>query len=227
MIAPTLDRRSILLLAVFPSLAIELLNQFYLEAVYKQGQLWFYVADACQWIVVPLLVWRFILRPAHIKPKDYGLRWPVFDARPIEAIGLFLFVTVILWLVESPVRHIAYRFLWKYAGTFGYETAIPKSFPWNVLVIFYYSITAAFVEEVVFRGLPWAYFSIAVPQSRRNLWYISTTSLLFAAAHSEQGPHGMIAALSFGIFSAMLYAHLKDLWPLIFGHFACDAVSFW
>jgi hypothetical protein len=225
--AHSIDRGSILLLAIFPSLAISLLNQFYLEAVYQQGQLWFYLADACQWIVTPVLVWLFVLRPANIKPKDYGLRVPVLGVRPLETLGLFLFIAVLLWISYSPVYDIAYRFLWKYAGTFSYGNAAPKSFPWNALVVFYYAVTAAFVEEVVFRGLPWIYFSIAVSQPRRKFWYITITSILFAASHSEQGPHGMIAALSFGIVSAMLYIELKNLWPLVFGHFVCDVISFW
>jgi membrane protease YdiL (CAAX protease family) len=227
MSAHSLDRRSTLLLAIFPSLAIGLLNQFYLELVYRQGHVWYFLADAGQWVVTPILVWLFVLRPAWIKPKDFGLRLPILGDRPFESVVLFLLVSVLLWFTYGTVRDISYYIFWPYAGTFGYEDAIPKSFPWNILVVTYYALTAAFVEEVVFRGLPWAYFSIAVPQPRRKFWYVTVTSILFAATHSEQGPHGMIAALSFGIVAAMLYTHLKDLWPLVFGHFFVDLISFW
>ena len=225
--AHSLDRRSILLLAIFPSIVIGLLNQFYLELVYRQGHAWFFLADAGEWIVTPTLVWLFVLRPAYIKPKDFGLRLPILGGRPFETIGLFLFVAVLMWFTYGMVRYIAYFFLWPYTGTFGYGNAIPKLYPWNMLVVFYYSLTAAFIEEVVFRGLAWAYFSIAVPQPRRTFWYVTVTSILFAATHSEQGPAGMIAALSLGIVASTLYARLNDLWPLVFGHFVVDVISFW
>lgn len=223
----SLDRRSILLIAILPSFSLGMVNQFYLETAYQHGIAWFYLMDASQWVLIPFLVWLSILSPANIKPKDYGLSLPILGARPLESIGLFLFVTFLLWFVYKVVHDFSYFFLWKYAGVFGYGAAIPSSFPWNALVIFYYSLTAAFVEEIVFRGLPWLYFSSAVPTSWQKFLYITVTSILFAATHSEQGLHGMIAALSFGLVSATLYMQLRDLWPLVFGHFLVDVISFW
>ncbi len=221
------DRRSILLFAIFPSLAFGLLNDFWLDSIYRQGVGWFYLGDILQWIVVPGLVWLFILHPAGIKPKDFGLDFAQYRQRPFETLGLFLFVALLLWVAYEPIKNIAYRYLWKYAGTFGYGNLVPASFPWHVFVVAYFAATAAVVEEVVFRGLSWAYVSLVVPKSNRNFLYITITSLLFAATHSEQGPHGMIAALSFGIVAASLYSKLQNLWPLVVGHFVVDLLSFW
>lgn len=224
-----LDRRSLLLIAIFPPFAVGLLNQFWLEAVYRQGIGWFYLADAVQWIVVPSLVWLFVLHPAGILPKDFGLDFSCHRKQPVEAMGLFLFISLLLWAAFSPVNEVAYRVLWRYAGDSTYGDAIPTHLPWRTLVVFYYSISAALVEEVVFRGLPWAYACLVLPTPRKErvVWYVVITSLLFAATHSEQGPHGMIAALSFGIVAAFLYTKIQNLWPFVAGHFVSDVLAFW
>ena len=222
-----LDGRSILLLAILPPFALGMLNQFYLESAYRHSKALFYVADSFQFVVVPMLVWFLVLRPAKIQLKDVGLRLPIFGAKPFETGGLFLFVAIVLWIAYEPVNAIAYRYLWREAGIFGYGTVIPKSFPSNAVVVVYFSLTAAFVEEIVFRGLTWSYFSSALPAAWRVPAYIIVTSVLFAAIHSEQGPHGMIAAFSFGLAAAALFVKLKNLWPLVFGHFVGDVIAFW
>lgn len=222
-----LDRRSILLLAILPSFALGMLNQFYLESAYRHSQALFYLADSVQFVAVPLLTWFLVLRPAKIWPKDFGLRLPIFGARPLESVFLFLFVALLLWIAYEPINAIAYRYLWREAGIFGYGTAIPKSFPLNAVAVLYFSLTAALVEEVVFRGLAWNYFSTALPDIWQKPAYIIISSVLFAAVHCEQGPHGMIAAFSFGLAAAALYVSLKNLWPLVFGHFVGDVIAFW
>lgn len=225
--AGTLDRQSLLLAAIFPMLAAGLLNEFWVEPAYRRGIGWFYVADAIQWIVVPGLVWLFVLRPGRIEPNDYGLDFAPYARRPLHAIALFLFVALLLWIAYEPVKSVALRFLGRYANTFGYENIVPTSLLGKVVVVAYFSGTAALVEEVAFRGLPWAYLSTAIPPAYRRFWYITLTSLLFAATHAEQGPHGVIAAFTFGIMAAFLYTRLQNLWPLIFGHCVGDALSFW
>jgi Type II CAAX prenyl endopeptidase Rce1-like len=222
-----LDKRTLFLLASFPSFALEMLNQFWLEPAYELGVGWFYLVDLLQWVATPLLVWFLLLRPSGVMLKDFGLDFSPYRGKLLESSGRFAFVTFLLWIADFPVRHIAYRYLWQYAGTFGYGNAIPASLPWHGLVVVYFAITAGFIEEIVFRGLPWAYLSRTIRGPGLNFWYITLTSLLFAAVHSEQGPHGVIAAFSYGIMTALLYTKLKNLWPLVVGHFVCDLIAFW
>ncbi|MGZ8218369.1 CPBP family intramembrane glutamic endopeptidase [Methylomagnum sp.] len=56
---------------------------------------------------------------------------------------------------------------------------------------------------------------------------ISPSPPLFAACHSEQGLHGVIAAWVYGLVAALLYVRLRSLWPLVFGHFVIDMIEFW
>jgi hypothetical protein len=221
-----LDKRSTILLAVFPTLALELLNTFWLEPLILRGPAIFYAADILQWIIVPGLVWAFLLRAPHIKPKEYG--FPDSSQTPsLISVAQALSVALLLWLAYKPVFVIAYRWFWPYAENFGYSAIIPKLFPWNILISLYFSTTAAVVEETVFRGLPWLYFSCFLSPARRIIWYLILTPLLFAACHSEQGPHGVIAAWAYGLTAALLYIRLRNLWPLILGHFVIDMIEFW
>lgn len=218
---------AILLIAFLPSFAAGMLNQLYLEPAFRVSPALFFLVDAVQWIVIPLLVWFLVLRPAQIRLRDVGLRLPVLGARPFESLVLFLLIAFLLWASYAAVEAIAYRFFSREAGLFGYGAAVPKTFPLNVLAVIYLSITAAVVEEAVFRGLTWNYFSKVVPARWLTLSYVIGSSILFAATHSEQGPHGMIAAMVYGMVAAALYVRLRDLWPLVFGHFVADIVSFW
>ena len=225
--APARVHHAILLIAFLPSFAAGMLNQFYLEPAFRISPALFFLADAVQWIVIPLLVWLLVLRPANFRPRDFGLRLPVLGTRPFESLLLFAFCAFLLWASYAAIEAIAYQFFWREAGIFGYDAAIPKTFPWNILVVVYLSITAAVVEEVVFRGMTWTYFSKIVPAQSLTLCYILGSSILFAATHSEQGTPGLIAAMAYGMVAAALYVRLKDLWPLVFAHFIVDVISFW
>lgn len=222
-----LERRTAILIAIFPVLALGLLNDLYLRAAYAFGLEWFYLIDFLQWVVTPLCVWTFVLKPWGIAVKDFGFAFRVPGKRPLAFAGELGFAAVLLWISYELVRSIAYRFLWRYAESIGFQDAIPQSFPWNAMVILYFASSAALIEEGVFRGLFWAYFSSLSPRYCPKFWYVAVTSLLFASAHSEQGPHGVIAAFSFGIAASLLYLQLRNLWPLIFGHFIIDVMAFW
>ena len=126
-----------------------------------------------------------------------------------------------------PVEVIAYGFLWPYAGTFSAAAMLPESGLRRIPGVLYLSITAGLVEEAVFRGLPWLYLSTFAHFRRRVPVYVISTFLLFSLVHSEQGPHGMLAALSFGIAAAILYLKIRNLWPIAIGHVATDVIGFW
>jgi len=221
-----LDRRSTVLLAIFPPVALGLLNDLYLLPLYECAPALYWAADAFQYLVVPVIVYIFLVRIARISPAEFGFRKFSRDTRLIDSVGEVVFVTVMFWVSYTPVSRIAYRFLWKYAPAFSVGGLIPHGGTGRLLAVTYLSLTAAFVEETVFRGLPWLYFSLAVPRSSRASWYVLTTSVLFAATHSEQGPAGVVAAFSLGLIAAMLYTRIQNLWPFVIGHFVTDMLAF-
>jgi membrane protease YdiL (CAAX protease family) len=105
--------------------------------------------------------------------------------------------------------------------------AIPKgTFAPHLLVAVYMSATAAVVEEVAYRALPWLYFREAMAPRWRRTVYVVVTSVVFAAVHSEQGPAGVLATFWFGVVAARMYTKFGSLWTVILGHFLFDMVVF-
>ncbi|MGH8857930.1 MAG: CPBP family intramembrane glutamic endopeptidase [Polaromonas sp.] len=185
----------------------------------------YWAADLVQFALVPLLLFLF-LRSVSIRPSAYGFRSLTSSLSGVEAIAVVLFVAFVYWVAYEPVRNIAYRFLWQYAGTFNHKDALPETPVLRLIVVIYLATSAALIEEAVFRGLSWLY----VGQYKRSPFSVPSfaviTSLLFAAIHYEQGPHAMIAALSVGIVAAMLYAKIQNIWPFLIAHFLIDIRSY-
>jgi membrane protease YdiL (CAAX protease family) len=222
-----IDRRSLVALAIFPSLALGLLDDLYLGPLYQRGDMWFWAADFAQFVIVPALVVFLLIKIGSITPRNYGFRPFALDTHTVDIVGLCLFMCVVYWLSYEPVKRIASSFLSPYTGTFDYNSSLPQS-PWmRIPLVLYFSLTAAFVEEAVYRGLPWLYFSLFNPGRRKVAGYVVSTSLLFSAIHSEQGLPGMLAALSLGVVAAMMYAKIQNLWPFVAAHFVTDLISFW
>lgn len=223
---PYLDKQSAVLLSIFPSVALGLLNTFYSQPLFKYDPALFWLADIAQWTIFPFFSWLLVLRPNRISISDFGLC--LLTNSTMNSIGLKVFVVamIALWVADVPVEFVANRLMGNHAD-FGYGV-VAAGYPklWLLSVI-YFSVTASLVEEVVFRGLPWLYFSTAISANHRQFWYVFATSIIFAATHSETGPPGMIASLSFGITAALLYAKLRNLWPIVAAHLVIDIYSFW
>ncbi len=222
-----LDQRTLILLASAVLIAPGLLNGLYIEPLYEASRLAYWAADALQYLALPVVVAILLIKQGRLRPKDWGFN-PWRNRRgPLDYAALCLFVCFMYWLAYFPVRAAAYGFLSTYAPAFGNWTAVPQAFWPHLLVVAYYSVSAALVEEVAYRGLPWLYLSRFTFKRGKTALYVLSTSILFAAAHSEQGPHGVIAALSLGIIAAALYSEFQDLWPFAIAHIATDLVSFW
>jgi hypothetical protein len=222
-----LEKRNIIALASFPFVAMALLNAIYLEDLCRSSVVWFWIVDGIQFLLVPGAAVFFLVKAGSIFPRDYGFKPFGPDMSVFKIIGLCLLMCVVFWLAYFPVINTAYYYFWLFANHFGYSLLVPEPFLPKIGVVLYLSGTAALVEEAVFRGLPWYYFSLIRPNQRPILVYILLTSILFSAIHYEQGPHGMIAAFSLGIVSALFYVKIQNLWPLVIGHFIMDIISFW
>jgi len=222
-----IDKRSLVALAILPSLALGLLNDLYLESLYQHNVAWFWAADFTQFVIVPALMAFFLLKAGSITPRDYGFRPFAPGMRIVDVAGLCLLTCAVFWLSYEPVKHIAYSLFRSHPETFGYDSVIPQPLLLKIPVVLYFSLTAAFVEEAVFRGLPWLYFSQFNSGRRRAAVYVVSTALLFSAIHSEQGLPGMLAAFTLGVAAAMMYAKIQNLWPFVAAHFVTDLISFW
>jgi membrane protease YdiL (CAAX protease family) len=223
-----LDKPQAVILAFFPSLTLGLLNTFYTEFLYQKGALWFWLADITQWIVVPFFCWFLVLRPNRITFPEIGFHTIYFKPRPPQSTDWikFILTTVVLGIAYFPVASVLTRWLGNYAN-FGYGSVAAEASKLQIVSVLYFSITAAVIEEVVFRGLPGLYFAARFTGKSSRYVYVLVTTILFAATHSELGPSGVVAALTYGIAAAVLFLKLRNLWPIIFAHFVIDVYSFW
>jgi membrane protease YdiL (CAAX protease family) len=219
-------QRQLVLAVSFPLVAAALLNGFWVEPLYQTNPWLFWAADTSQFLILPAIGLVSMGVLGSVWPGHYGFRSLDPEYSLLAKIGLFIFIAFLFWLFYYPVRDFSYRLFWQSAGTFGYDKVIPT---WGIskgLVVLYLSVTAALVEEAVFRSLPWLYMSLRYPNKRFVGLYVLVTSVLFGAIHWEQGPHGVLAAFSLGIISAFMYSKLLNIWPFVVAHFFADLMAF-
>jgi membrane protease YdiL (CAAX protease family) len=215
-------RRQALLGAIFPFAALALLNGFYKLPLHRVGPAWYWLADVLQFVAVPLLCAWFVLRPAGIDWRALGLQ-PERHAKRVSR-GTLLFTAAFILLITWPMARVAFAFGWQYADEL--PQVLPAAWWPRVLVAAYMAVSAALVEEVAFRALPWLYVrEVVAPRWRRAVYLVGST-LFFALIHVEQGPAGVISAGWFGWMAAVFYLRLGSLWPAVLAHFALDFLIF-
>ena len=89
--------------------------------------------------------------------------------------------------------------------------------------------TAAFGEEMLFRGLLMNWLQRLLGPDNRATWTVAlvSTSLLFGAAHAYQGAAGVILTglVGFGV-GALYLATNRNLWAAILTHGIYDTIGF-
>ena len=83
------------------------------------------------------------------------------------------------------------------------------------------------VEEIVYRGIPHKLIFENKRIVRKKFIYILFTSVAFSAIHWDKGLHLLIGTFIFGLLAGWLYLKLRNLWPLVGGHFLYDFYIFW
>ena len=221
---PTAKRPQIILLAILPSVAIGLLNGLYPDELPRDHPGWYWMADITQFILVPAIAVVVLHFFSGCRPREYGFQPILRDNKVHLAVGLILFVTFIYWLAYEPVKAVAYRFFWSTASSPVFDAALPTGQPLRILTLLYICITAAVVEEPVFRSLPWLYFSSTMKFP--TIPYLLTTTLLFSAIHWEHGVPNLVANATLGLAAGALYTRVQNVWPFIWAHFLTGAWSY-
>lgn len=222
------NRREALLLAMLPFVALGLLNHHYKDSLRAWGLAWYWAADALHFVVVPVASWVFLSRATGLQFADMGLPrlWPQDRYRPRLTWGFAVFVALFMLAAYWPVHRMALLHLWSLGNLATFHKLMPAGYGSWLAVSFYMAASAAVAEELIWRGMAWAYFCAAVPVRYRRLAYVLITSVVFAVAHSEQGPAGVLAALWFGVLAAGLYTKVRSLWPIVLCHFMTDWIIF-
>ncbi len=213
-----IDRRTAILAAAFPTIALGLVNGYYKELLYTISPLAFWTSDFLNHVLIPIASLYFLARLGGIYPREYGFRNPSRNTSWLKFVGITVFICCAFWLFYIPPTWIAGRILDSTLPDFTYYSIMPKSGVSRFAVAVYFAITAGFVEETMFRALPWLYFCQVFPQSQRIFLYAITTAIVFGFIHWENNVHEVIGTAILGFFIAIFYAKFQNIWPFVIGH---------
>lgn len=214
-----------LLAAAAPTVLLGLFNGFYTAALHAYSAYAYWLVDACQWLAVPLLSLFWLSRHGGYRPREYGLRAPA-AGRILRTEAATAWCALLLGVVYFLGKQLVARYTGADNPSFTYSaTVLPHA--WHLPMVLYLALTAGFVEEIVYRALPWLFLQAIGWRPARNLVYVLASSAAFAAIHWENGAAEVAAAFAYGLCASLLYLRLRTLWPLIGAHVLIDIVDFW
>lgn len=190
----------------------------------------FWTLDVAYFVVLPALLavaarvatglpFRELLSP--VLPP-----WPTVSFAPQFAAALWMVIVYFVSVV--PVRIAAA--VWPEAFTQGlpslvdYRAIAREAGAWQPLAVLYFALTAALVEEYVYRGMLGRYF-LDRPDPRAGA-YVAVSVALFASFHWHTGLATLLVSIPTGLFAAIVVVRLRRLAPVIVAHFAIDAFAF-
>jgi len=209
--------------------AIGLINGLYKEPLYNYSKVLYWLVDLAHFVVIPSILFLYLYKRFNVKPHSYGLIKPTRAYPLSEIIGASIFSAIILDLIYIATYEITYSIFINNGyinPAFNYHSVIPTGIL-NIPVVFYLAITAAVMEEIVFRGVPYKIIFNNDHIKYKKQIYVLVTSACFAAIHWENGYPDLISAFIFGLLAAWLFLTYKNLWPLIGAHFLIDFYTFW
>ena len=185
-----------------------------------QGPLPFVGLVASLW-----LLWQFSVRRGATW-ADFGLERP--DSWPrtvVKALGVSLGVLAAVVVVVNPTISalgLADRDLSRL-------DILEDDVPTLVVNLFVMWITAAFLEELVFRGYLINRLMDLQGRATRFTWAIALvgSSVIFALPHIDQGPEGMIHTGAIGLVFGIAFLVVgRKLWPVVLSHGFIDTIDF-
>jgi hypothetical protein len=208
---------------LFPVFVVWLVNGFYMAALARISVPLFWLADVVQWIVLPVTLLVILSKRASLLPKNYGL--DISAIRWQSPISGTLAVFVTSGLVFSMTVSLSWHLFGKPTGFFGWSSVFPQGML-GTIVWLYSALAAGIVESIFFIGLPWLLYYNARREPSRVAFAL-LVSIVFAAAHWEQGPHVVIGAYFANLVACFWFFQLGTLWPVAAGHVLVDLVAFW
>jgi membrane protease YdiL (CAAX protease family) len=218
-------RRVAIAAAALPIVAVGLLNALYLPHL-AGTPVAYWSADIAQWLVLSALCLYALARYGAVAPREYGLRAPTPDFPARQMLGASVLASLLLAGAYFGTTALAERWLPATPPAFSYSGLVPSG-AMRVPVVIYFAVTAGFVEEVVYRGLPLTALGSARRLRGARGAYVLATALLFASIHWEGGPAHLAPAFAAGVAAALLYLHIGNLWPLVVAHTVVNLIDFW
>lgn len=222
-----IDERTAILIGLFPTVGILMLNGFWTAAVFRYSPAAYWAIDVLTHLIIPLTVLYGLAQYWQVFPRDYGFVKLRNTAKLVDVLGLTLVVGAMFWISYVPVSAMVGQLLGSELSSFTYFNVLPETGAARVLVAVYFSISAGLFEEIMYRALPWVYFSL-LTKNRVNIGsYALVSSTLFGFAHWENGIHEIVATFVLGFVACVLYAKIRNIWPFVIAHSWIDLIAFW
>ena len=171
---------------------------------------------------------NLLIRQRAIRPNAIGL-----DYRSLASprFGGVVVQTAICAVVTIVIQVKLGAVIWAFLNDHAQLFAIASQHPYDVRKsemgggeIFYLAASAAFFEEITYRGM----LAVMLVRAESKIWsqflYILVSATLFGLVHWEQGLSAILVVGLTGAAFCILYIWFRSLWPLIFGHFIYDVL---
>lgn len=217
----TKDKRFILG-AFIAGISPFLLNGFY-NPFLARFPFAFWIADIIAWLILPATLLIVGINKNYISLQDLGLR----------ISNRYLPLILISSIFACPIFYYTYTHSYAYAVSaypvnhfkvnFSYHNLIPTTPPLSYVTTAYYSLTAGFIEEVLYRSLLFNLFENTFFQ---RIVFLITSSIIFSLVHWEGGVHNLHATLVIGAVAGIIFLITKNIWPCIIGHVFSDLIIY-
>ncbi len=205
-----------------PFFLVNLLDGFTKPALALSPRL-FWTYDVTKWVLLPAVT-LFAMRVwCGARPADFGLHGPA----PRWSLAQLSALTVLfaaLAMSYFGFQLLGARFL-PGGGIFALAPLLPEGAA-RLPAVLYLCATAALVEELFYRGVLREAVAPAGARPERATPFVGVSSTLFGLSHFEGGAVEVFATGLYGVAAALFALRVRNLWPLIVGHFAVDFVAF-
>lgn len=199
-----IDQRTAILIGLFPTVGLLLLNGFWTGPLFQYSPVAYWMIDVLSHLIIPALALYLLAKFYRVYPRDYGFGAQAGAIRTVDLIGLTLIVGVMFWISYVPVSATLGRLLGSDLSSFTYFNVMPEAGAERVIVAVYFSVSAGSFEEIMYRALPWLYFSLLTPKRTSVTAYALISSILFGFAHWENGLHEVFATFVLGFVACVL-----------------------
>jgi hypothetical protein len=200
-----------------------LVNGAFNAALYPGHPWLFWLLELASWVVLPTILFTVARERWGLHAADLGLHGRIRGRRSIPLL-------VLACVMAGPIYFTIYaRALSFFSGIvsgppmFSYQSVVPDSGQWRIVVAVYLAATAGVVEEAYFRGF---FFKLSGLFASPRTVYLAASPVLFALVHWEGTRAGLPATYVLGVAAAAGYLWLGNLWPLVVGHVFTDLVWF-
>lgn len=149
------------------------------------------------------------------KPKNWWLQIVIF-------IGLYFAFQLFARYLSPEIVKLGER------PNISHLMSLKGNLPGLVLALVVVWITAAFLEELIFRGFLLNAIDKLLGSNKWSVWpSVLISAVIFGAVHAYQGITGILITGSIGfIFGVAFIINGRRLWPLMLMHGIIDTISF-